>query len=131
MRVDRERWALALALGALGLLAWLARDPLFARGDQHPASGPGATAALAAVPAAPPGGGPAAPIGASTSAAAPAPGAAQVPVVFLPNAGQADARVRFLAPGARGTLWFTEREVVLGLSAPAAPAEERIAFRGG
>src|SRR5262249_51134978 len=78
MRRDRNGWALA-ALVALGLLIWLARDPLFARdGGAAPPDGP--VAAAAGLPEA-------APMDARPSVASPA-GAAKIPVIFLPNAGQ-------------------------------------------
>src|SRR5205823_7802699 len=102
------RWPLVAALGGLGLPIWLGRGPRFAR---------------TAMPT---------PLDTPPRAAAPAPAAAaagaapvRVPVVFLPNAGQADPSVRFVAPGARGTLWFTDEGVVLGLRAdPPAPREK-------
>src|SRR5205809_9647 len=107
---DGKRRALAMAFGALGLLIWLGRDPLFAReGGAAPPDRP--VAAAAGIPEAAPLGPPVAAIGGTLPAAPPA-GVAKIPVIFLPNAGQTDPTVRFVAPGARGTLWFTDREVV-------------------
>ena len=39
-----------------------------------------------------------------------------LPLVFEPNQGQADARVRYLAHGSASTLWLTQDEAVLGSS---------------
>src|SRR5262249_31838069 len=43
----------------------------------------------------------------------------QLPLAFVPNAGQTEAAVRFVAHGLGGTLFFTPREVVLALPAGA------------
>jgi uncharacterized protein (TIGR03437 family) len=40
--------------------------------------------------------------------------AAALPLVFEPNQGQADARVRYLAHGSATTLWLTQDEAVFG-----------------
>lgn len=45
------------------------------------------------------------------------------PIAFEPNAGQADAQVKFLAHLPQAMLWMTDREVVLG--------QMRLQFRGG
>src|SRR2546423_477200 len=98
---DRKRWVLAMAFGALGLLVWLGRDPLFAReGGAAPPDRP--VAAAAGIPEAAAPGAPVAAAIAGTLPAAPPAVAAKIPVIFLPNAGQTDPTVRFVAPGARG-----------------------------
>src|ERR1700754_3388411 len=49
----------------------------------------------------------------SRSAAAPA--AAVVPLAFVPNKGQSDARVRYLAQGRGFSFFFTDRGLTLAL----------------
>src|SRR4029079_1426615 len=46
----------------------------------------------------------------------------QLPLSFVPNAGQTDAAVRYQAHGLGGTLFFTPREIVLALPT-AAPTQ--------
>src|SRR5580704_6528427 len=53
--------------------------------------------------------------------------AAGLPLVFEPNQGQADPRVRFLAHGSTSTLWLTQDEAVLG----SAQSALHIRFEGG
>ncbi|MFQ5612200.1 MAG: SBBP repeat-containing protein [Anaerolineae bacterium] len=62
------------------------------------------------------------------------PAFADLPLWFVPNAGQAAANVRFQAPGANGALFFTPAEVVLSLPAqsgsPQNAAVLRLRFEG-
>ena len=52
----------------------------------------------------------------------------QVPLSFVPNAGQTDDAVHYLVRGMGGTLFFTQREVVLSLPVPdSSPAERDLA----
>src|SRR4051794_39432810 len=41
---------------------------------------------------------------------------AKLPLAFVPNAGQSDARVRYLAHSGRSTLFFTDRGVTMVVS---------------
>ena len=57
----------------------------------------------------------------------------RLPLAFEANKGQADSRVKFLARGARNTLFLTEREAVLSLAGrEGSPAESlRMTFSAG
>ena len=57
----------------------------------------------------------------------------RLPLAFEANKGQADSRVKFLARGARNTLFLTEREAVLSLAGrEGSPAESlRMTFLAG
>jgi hypothetical protein len=52
----------------------------------------------------------------SQPTAAPKPNLEGLPLAFVPNRGQTDAKVRFQAQTAAGSLFFTSNEVVLAFS---------------
>ena len=58
--------------------------------------------------------------GAAAPATAAPPGYGELPVAFVANAGQSDARVRYLAQGGGYGFFFTDHGVRLALSAPGA-----------
>jgi hypothetical protein len=68
-----------------------------------------------------------------SATAARAPRISALPLTFVANRGQTDARVRFVARGLGGAIFFTPREIVLSLPDRSASqsATVRLRFKGG